>query len=81
MVSSACLPRALAKRKSDARLCPLKKQQQPRAETHPPYLPGYSWIQVAFELLDVRMGRVLHLESLLQETQQKQYEGLPQSAA
>ena len=36
-------------------------------ETNPSYLPGYCWIQIAFELLNISMGRVLHLESFLQE--------------
>lgn len=38
-------------------------------KTNPSYLPGYSWVQIALELLNVCMGRILHLESFLQEAQ------------
>lgn len=40
-----------------------------KSENNPSYLSGYSWIQIPFELLNVRMGRILHLESFLQEAQ------------
>lgn len=51
--------------------CPLMRKQQHGMETSPPYLPGYSWIQIAFELLNVCMGRILHLESFLKEAQRQ----------
>lgn len=46
------------------RFCSLKQRPQ-RVETNQSYLPGYSWIQIALELLNVCMRRILHLEPFL----------------
>lgn len=81
MVSSACLPRALAKRKSDARLCPLKKQQ-PRAAL-PSWLrldPGSLWASGCTYGEGSSPG-IAPAGNTKLGTQQKQYEGWPQSAA
>lgn len=54
------------------RRCPLTNEEgTTKSGNNPSYLPGYSWIQIAFELLNVRMGRILHLESFLQEAQKQ----------
>lgn len=51
--------------------CLLLGTRGQRVEIDPSYLPGYSWVQIAFELLNVRVGRILHLEPFLQEAQKQ----------
>lgn len=36
-----------------------------------PHLPGYSRVQIALQLLDVRMWRVLHLKPFLQRIRER----------